>query len=250
MKNIINRGIIGILSLILVSMALLFISGNVFASSTRNIASNSCSTNNLITPASIYNSCSVVSIARNTNSSSSVMLNIKDKYKSIGKGNIVEYTITYKNIGKTTLSNPILQVIIPKGIVVTNTSAGAYTQDTRTLTVELNNLKKGVGGILYVQGRVQSVPTNVSQVVTTALLVYTNTNKAQENAIAYVLNTPKVLNDGNSLGATAFFSGLAGLTLVGLLLIIILILVIILIVRQYFYNPTAVEVIHETTKKK
>jgi uncharacterized repeat protein (TIGR01451 family) len=173
-------------------------------------------------------------------SASPVMLKIENRYETISKGDYIEYTVTYKNIGKSTLLNPILQVIVPKGIVVRNATKGNYDSDTQTLTVELEDLKAGEEGQIFVQGYVESMPSDVMQVVSTALLVYTNTNSAQENAIAYVLNKPKEFVNGNSLGAAAFFSGLFGGTcLIGWLLLIIAILLIILIIRRYFYRPVS-----------
>lgn len=179
--------------------------------------------------------------AKTEKSSSLVMLKIKDHYKSVGLGDIIEYTISYKNISKSILINPILQVVVPRGIVVTNASQGTYSADTKTLTMVLNNLKKGDGGILYVQGQVKSIPKNTIRIITTASLIYTNTNQSQENAIAYTLNTFKKSNN-NSLGAAAFFGGLSSFGLISWLLIIILILVIILIIRRYLYHPSPIEI--------
>jgi hypothetical protein len=167
--------------------------------------------------------------------SSPIMLKIEDRYESIGVGDTVDYTITYQNIGSTLLTHPILQVVAPKGIVLTNASRGTYSADTNTLTVELEDLYPGAGGTVYAQGRVDSVPTNTAQIVTTAILVYTTPNGAQENAIAYVLNKPKDMFN-NNLGAAAFFAGLFPNSLLGWLLLIILILLLILLARR-LYSP-------------
>ncbi len=179
-------------------------------------------------------------------SNSSVLLKIEDHYKLVSRGDNIEYIVTYKNIGQSKLINPILQVTVPKGIIITNASNGAYVEDTRTLTLKLDNLASGQGGVIYVKGRVNSIPVNTTQIVTTVSLVYTNINNAQKNAIAYVLNTPQKMN--NSLGAAALFSQLFGFGLIGWLLIIILILVIILIVRQYFYQPKTIKISRKVKK--
>jgi hypothetical protein len=176
-----------------------------------------------------------------TGSASPVMLKIENRYETIGKGDTIEYVVTYKNIGNSTLINPILQVITREGIIITNSSKGTYSEETRTLTVELDDLISGEEGILYVQGYVKYMPSDTAKIVTTALLVYTNTNNAQENAIAYVLNIPKGFYE-NSLGAAAFLNGFWGFGLIGWLLIIIIILLIILIIRRYFYRPATVPV--------
>ena len=170
-----------------------------------------------------------------TGSSSPVMLKIEDRYEAVGRGDTIEYTVTYKNIGKNTLKDPVLQVVVPKGFTITNSSKGNYSEDTKTLTAKLDDLKSGKSGEIYVQGYVNSIPSNTAQLVTTALLVYTNSSGAQENAIAYVINIPKEFN--NSLGAAALFGNLWGIGLIGWLLIIIIILIIILIIHKYFYRP-------------
>jgi hypothetical protein len=182
--------------------------------------------------------------------SSPIILKIENRYQAIGVGDIIDYTITYKNIGTSTLTRPILQVVVPKGIVLTNSSTGTYSRDTNTLTITLNDLFPGAEGAVYVQGHVESITESSAQIVTTAILVYTNPRGAQENAIAYVLNVPKVSN-GNLLGASAFFSGFGSFGLVWWLLIIIIILLIILIARQYQSSKTVRRVdssgLHTTT---
>jgi hypothetical protein len=76
----------------------------------------------------------------------------------------------------------------------------------KTVLLMSQGSKKEDEGVTYLQGVVNSIDSDTAQVVTTAILVYTNPNGAQENAIAYVLNTPKAT--GNVLGASAFWTGL------------------------------------------
>jgi hypothetical protein len=173
--------------------------------------------------------------------SSPIQLSITDLYQSIGVGDTIDYTVTYKNIGTTVLVNPILQVVAPKGIVFTNASRGTYSADTNTLTVQLEDLYPNAApGTVLIQGLVNSVPENTAQIVTTAILVYTNPSGAQENAIAYVLNQPKILLNSNNLGAAAFFLGIFPGTLLGWLILLIIILLIILLARRYYDRPVVV----------
>ena len=173
--------------------------------------------------------------------SSPIQLSITDLYQSIGVGDTIDYTVTYKNIGSTVLHNAILQVVAPKGIVFTNASRGTYSADTNTLTVELEDLYPNAPpGTVQIQGRVDSIPENTAQIVTTAILVYTSPSGAQENAIAYVLNQPKVLLNNNNLGAAAFFLGIFPGTLLGWLILLIIILLIILLARRYYDRPVVV----------
>ena len=167
--------------------------------------------------------------------SSPIQLKIENRYESIGRGDEIDYTITYKNIGKTTLTDSVLQVVVPEGIVITNSSKGSYVNDTHTLTVLLNDLSPKEEGVVYMQAKVNSIPSDMAKVVTTAILVYTNKSGVQENAIAYVLNIPKS-GDNSLLGAAALFGGLSSMSLIGWLLLILLVLLIILLVRKYFFQ--------------
>ncbi len=175
---------------------------------------------------------------------SPIMLKIENRYQYIGLGEGIDYTVTYKNIGRSTLTNPVLQVIVPKGITITNTSAGTYSNNTNTLTVPLQDLRAGDEGVVYLQGRVDALPANAAQIVTTAILVYTSPNGAQENAIAYVLNNPK--GEINPLGAAAFFGGIFPTTLIGWLLLLVLILLLILLTRRYYSNKSVVSTVTPT----
>ncbi len=170
--------------------------------------------------------------------SSPIMLKIENKYQSIGVGDIIDYTVTYKNIGKSLLTKPIVQVIVPRGITITNSSAGTYSTDTNTLTTPIYDLRPGDEGVIYLQGYVNSLSSNTAQVVTTAVLVYTNPSGAQENAIAYVLNNPREVLVNSNLGAAAGFLGIFPTTLLGWLLLLLLILIIVLVTRRYYRKST------------
>ena len=171
---------------------------------------------------------------------SPIMLKIENRYPLIGEGDTVDYTVTYKNIGKTTLVKPILQVIVPKGITLTNSTKGTYSSDTNTLTVPLEDLIAGAEGTVNVEGKVISLASDSSQIVSTAVLVYTNKDGAQENAMAYVLNNPKTTNTNNSLlGASAFFGGIFPTSLIGWLMIIILIMILVMIARNFYRKQPA-----------
>jgi len=166
-------------------------------------------------------------------SESPVMLRIENRYQTIGVGDTIDYEVYYKNISASTLTNPMVQVFIPEGIIVTNTSDGTYSEDDRTLSVPIDDLNPNDEGYIYIQAEVDSIDSKLAQIVTTALLIFTNPNGAQENAMAYVLNTPK---DTNLLGASAFFGIFQGMGLICWLFLIIIILLLILIARYYYNN--------------
>jgi hypothetical protein len=174
-------------------------------------------------------------------SESPVMLTIENKYQTIGVGDIVDYVVYYKNISKSVLDEPMIQVYLPAGITVTNASIGTYSEDNKTLSAPLEDLNPGEEGVIYVQAEVTSLDSNLAQIVTTTALIYTNDDGAQENAMAYVLNNPKV-DSGSVLGASAFF-GNPSMGLIGWLLVTIFILVVILIVRSFYSRRVVINTV-------
>jgi hypothetical protein len=185
---------------------------------------------------------------------SPILLNITNKYELIGQGDLIDYVVDYKNIGGTRLIRPMVQVILPSNVTLINASRGTYSVDDHTLSAPLEDLEVGQEGVIYLQAIVDSVPLNNSQIVTTAILVYTSANGSQENAMAYVLNAPKITGivaGDSTLAGNAFFAGLLSIGLLGWLLILLLILIIILIARSYNRNGRISEsktVTHTTTQ--
>jgi uncharacterized repeat protein (TIGR01451 family) len=182
---------------------------------------------------------------------SPVMLNISNRYELISAGDLVDYVVTYKNISKTRLTKPMIQVVLPTNITMVNASRGTYSVDTHTLSAQIEDLNPGQEGVIYLQGKVDSIPLNNSKIATTAILVYTTPSGSQENAMAYVINVPKIMavevgNEvGSVLGGSAFFGGFLSIGLIGWLIIILIILLLILIVRSA-YRKNNVEVVNHT----
>jgi hypothetical protein len=176
---------------------------------------------------------------------SKIMLKIENRYQFVGVGDTIDYTITYQNISKTKITKPLLQVIVPRYVAYLNSSRGTFAADTNTLNVQVEDLAPGAGGVVYLQGRVLSLPENNADIVTTAYIAYTNGSGAQDSAMAYVLNSPRA---GNNLTASAFGAGFFPSSLCGWLLWVVIILLILWALREifrsrnmrknYYYNNT------------
>ena len=170
---------------------------------------------------------------------SPIQLLISNKYQLISAGDTVDYAVTYKNIGNARLIRPMVQVVIPTNMTLVNSSRGTYSVDTHTLSAPIEDLEAGQEGAIYLQAKVDSIPVNNAQIVTTAILVYTSPTGSQENAMTYVINVPSILGSttdttsGSVLGGSAFFGGFLSIGLIGWLLIILLIMIIILVARSY-----------------
>ena len=178
---------------------------------------------------------------------SPVELLISNKSQLISAGDLVDYVVTYKNIGKSALIKPMVQVVLPTNTTLVNSSRGTYSVDTHTLSAPVEDLAPGQEGAIYLQAKVDSIPLNNAQIVTTAILVYTSSTGAQENAMTYVINIPSAIagasvenTDTSLLGGSAFFGGLLSIGLVGWLLIVLVVMIIILISRSYNKGGTQV----------
>ena len=162
---------------------------------------------------------------------SPIMLKLENRYPNICNGDTIDYTVTYRNIGTKLLTKPMIQVVVPTGVTITNSSRGTYDATTHTLSIPIEDLQPKTEGVIYVQAHADLINTNNSQVISTVLLVYTSPNGAQENAIAYSVN-----NYGNCnsvLGAAALFSGWGFNGLTWLLLFIIVAMIAVLATRSY-----------------
>jgi hypothetical protein len=164
---------------------------------------------------------------------SPIVLKIENRYKAIGEGDTIDYTVYYKNISSLTLTNAMVQVYIPEGITLIDISNGTYSKDDRTLSVPIGDLSKDEDGTIYLKATVDNINSNLAQIVTTAILVYTSPNDTQENAMAYVLNTQKE-NNNSLLGASASDSGFLGMGIIGWLLLIIAILLLMIFARSLY----------------
>ena len=225
----------------------------IFKTLSSQISTSSSTKSKNKTTVRVVNSTAVKQVvnASTTSNSNLLSLTISNKYKAIGQGDVIEYTILYKNNSKVTLIDPILQIIVPDGINITNSSAGGvYDRSSKTLKVELGNLAPGETEIIYTQAKVNSFPPNVSQFITTSLMTYTTKiSNSKQNVLAYVLNTPKK-KAASSLGATTAYSGITGISFIDLLFILILILLVVLVISKYFYSSKTVEVLHKENKEK
>ncbi len=167
--------------------------------------------------------------------SSFVMLKIEDKTDAVFAGDTIDYTITYKNIGSKTLNKVIVETVFPQEISYKQSNNGIFDSKTNTLTANVGTLAPNESGIITIQAKVSSSAKNKDFILTNAAMKYTNPNTtAQEEAIAYVLNS--VSKNSNSLAAASIFGDGSFLptTLVGWLTLALIIFFLIIIGRKLY----------------
>lgn len=193
----------------------------------------------------------VVTVVSGTGSGSNlVQLSSTPRFANVCVGDIVDYTIKYKNISGKSLDNMVIQVLLSQDVEYRNSSAGIYNSADNTITLPLGTLVKNQEGEFYVTGVVLKSAADRDLVVATATAAFTNpSNKAQETATAYgLVNTSSCPNNSNLAGLALFSGDFWPTTLVGWLLLLLLILVLIYlasrIYRERVYRKRAVGAPH------
>ena len=172
--------------------------------------------------------------------SSYVSLSITDQFQTVAPGDAITYTVNYQNISKSTLSNAVLNVILPAGVTFKQASQGMLTTNN-TVAAALGTLAPDAQGTITIMAVADMNVVNGNNLVTTATLAFTAPSKAQDSAIAYVLNsvgTP-VMNGVGLAGLAFFGAGFFPTTFLGWVLLLGLILLLILIARYYYHRANA-----------
>ncbi len=162
-------------------------------------------------------------------------LTVESEYERMCVRGDIEYTVTYRNISPTRLTDAVLQVVLPKELTYVAATTGDYEVTSRTLTVDLKTLDVGDQGTVTVKARVNNEAVEGNLTVMTASVVYTNSvTRGQEDAIAYSLIT--ISEDCPSLlgASTAGFGSFLPDTLLEWLLLILVILALILVGRALY----------------
>ncbi|MBP6884654.1 MAG: hypothetical protein KBC17_02400 [Candidatus Pacebacteria bacterium] len=130
-----------------------------------------------------------------------VMLSIDNKFQNITEGETITYEVIYKNISSTTLTDAVLEVMLPSGVTFKRSTLGVLTTNN-TVAVTLGTLPKDASGSITIEGIADGV-RNGDSLIATATLSFTLPSTAQDTVVAYALNT--VTSNGNG----SFLTGLA-----------------------------------------
>ena len=168
-------------------------------------------------------------------------LGFTGQMQNVAPGDTITYTVHYKNISTATLSNVMLNVILPTDVTFTQSTAGVVTTNN-TVAASIGTLISGQEGVVMIQGIVNPSATPGNTLIATATLSFTTPSFGQDSAVAYALNT---ISSRNSLAGLALFGyGFFPQTLLGWILLLGVILLIILIARYFYHRPTQNVTIH------
>ena len=172
--------------------------------------------------------------------SGNIMLKIETPFENVSMGNTVPFTVTYKNISGKVLKDAVLTVTLPGLLQFSQASTGLFDPTTRELTVRLGSLDKNEEGTMNVVAIALDPTGTNGSAVTTATLVFTLPNGAQDEAIAYAFNT--VTMNNILAGAALFGSGFLPNSALGWLILILIIIAIIALARRLYSRPRVAHV--------
>ena len=151
---------------------------------------------------------------------------------NVCSGDIVNFTLNYQNTTGNTITNAVLVATLPQGIDYTSSTASAtFDQSNRTITVFIGTLAKDQTGIVYVQGKANSLVNGVQNVATRVDFNYVKADGTSATTTNYIMHSGAACNN---LGANALSSGFLPTSFGGWLLLVILICAIIFVARKYF----------------
>jgi hypothetical protein len=164
-------------------------------------------------------------------------LSMTDQFQSVAQGDMIIYTINYKNITAKPLTNAVLNVILPEGVVFRQSTQGVLTTNN-TIVANLGTINSLQEGTVVIQGYVDTA-TAGSTLVATATVAFTAPSGAQDSAIAYAVNTV-MLQRSNLAGLALFGVGFFPGTLLGWVILIAVIILLILLFRRFAGRQTVV----------
>ena len=174
-----------------------------------------------------------------------VSLSITDQFQSVSPGDMVVYTINYKNITNKPLTNATLNVILPEGVTFRESTQGVLTTNN-TVVANLGTLDcDGQGGTVTIEGMIDNTVTPGSTLVATSTLAFTTPSGAQDSAVAYAVNTVTQRPYITTFGL--FGSGFFPTTLLGWILLIAIIILVILLIRHLSYTRRAAPVVMQNS---
>jgi uncharacterized repeat protein (TIGR01451 family) len=147
-------------------------------------------------------------------------------------GDVVNFTLNYQNTTNDTISNAILVATMPQGIdYVSSTAQATFDQSNHTVTVFIGTLAKSQTGIVYLQGKANSMANGAQSIATRVDFTYTKADGTNATTTSYIMHSGAACNN---LGANALSSGFLPTSFGGWLLLVIIICAIIFVARKYF----------------
>ena len=152
-------------------------------------------------------------------------------------GNMVNYTVNFKNISGHTLTNAVLQVTLPQDVSFQSANPGLYNAADHTVTLSLGTLTVDQQGTMNITGTVTQSQVNQNLIVASATLAFTNpSTNSQESATAYGLGNTTNCATNSLAGLALFGNGFWPTTLIGWLVLILILLLLLWLASLLYRN--------------
>jgi uncharacterized repeat protein (TIGR01451 family) len=152
-------------------------------------------------------------------------------------GDDINYTVSYQNVGNASITNLILQVVLPTEVDYISSSPVNPNILGNNLTFSLGTLRGNGNGTVTIQTRVQDSVAPGTELNFPATLSYIDPSGQPQSVNANVSAQVWIQINGSSFGAFVFGAGFFPTNLFGWLLLLILILLLVLLAK-YLYNKS------------
>jgi len=167
--------------------------------------------------------------------SKALSITIETKADKLIPGATVEYFINYKNNAKTSISDVVLRVALPKNVVFERATSGNFTQTDNTLVINDSAIASGEEKVVFIQAKVGENVQSKETLLTTVTANYKNGSKS-EDVLAYVIG--EVGSAGSALTAAVIFgeSGVLPNTPVEWIVLILVIAGLVILGRKIYLD--------------
>jgi hypothetical protein len=201
------------------------VNGVIYKGSIMSVITKEISNNNIIYTQST-SSNNTTSVAAST--STGVVLSITNKGDKVFIGDTIDYTINYSNGSTKKISNVGINITLPQGFTLVQTTKGQTISPTM-ISVNVGTLAPGQSDTIFLQAKVESNVSLTNTLVTNGTLSFTNPNGSNDSTVGYVLNHAGGVA---ALGGFSFGAGFFPTTVLGWIVTIFIILAIILTIRR------------------
>lgn len=172
-------------------------------------------------------------VTTTTSSTTFLGLEIDSNLDKVAVGDIVTFTVSYKNVSGKDLKNITLRVELPKEMSFRKTTLGDYSKSNHSVLVSVLEMPKGIKGEFIIIAEVLKDAANQNILVASLEGVHNHPNieGAQVNSVNYAIM--EVERGNSNLTASTFSLGkFFPTSVLGWLLIVLIIFLIILIARK------------------
>lgn len=204
------------------------VNGVIYKGATMSVITKDKTDSTIFAPSSTSNSTSPTNTAVAATTSSGVVLSITNKSDKVYVGDIVDFTISYSNGTNKKLSNVGINITLPQGFSLVQTTKGQTISPTMT-SINVGTLAPGQSDSVFLQAKVGSDVSLTNTLVTNGTMSFTNPNGSNDSTVGYVLNHAGGVA---TLGGFSLGAGFFPTTILGWIMTILIILAVILTIRR------------------